>query len=68
MEGLVRSNQDIKILTEFWPGSIARTGADATETLQYLAGPGLRTYVVDGRKELRKGAIYLSGTRRVPER
>lgn len=58
MKGLIRANPQVKIITEFWPLGLERSGTDPTEYLKTLEGFGFEIYEIDeDSKRIRKSGI-----------
>jgi len=53
MQTLLRSNANLKIVTEFWPAGLERSGADPEEYLENLLSNGFTIYEInEGRREV----------------
>ena len=65
MEGLLRRDRDVRILSEFWPEALRGFGSDAVAHLEAMRGLGFRLYHVDrvreGLVEVTPDALLASG-------
>lgn len=51
MQKLLRKHRDVKIITEFWPAGLRRSGIEAKEYLADLEGQGFGLYRIDEDEE-----------------
>jgi FkbM family methyltransferase len=51
MRNILEKNQNVKILTEFWPEGIRNSGANPEEYLQFFTERGFKMYDIGGKME-----------------
>jgi|GEM_PF-336959 len=66
MQNLLKKHQNIKIITEFWPAGLHRSGVNATEYLSSLENQGFRLFRIDEDEELTESTSMDELLRRYP--